>query len=104
MKTMDHCRECEENGTEFCEAQEREPRCEASDDGEHDWTSEGCGGARENPGVWNKGGTTYVFVRRCRACGMAEHETHYGLQRDPDQCDTRKYERDAYDADPSGDE
>ncbi len=68
-----------------------EPEC-TSDDG-HDWQSpyEVVGGLRENPGVWSKGGTTFVYKQCCAHCGRYRTEVAYGAQRNPGQCDTVEY-------------
>lgn len=81
-------------GDNGCESWEAEPSCAEGRD--HDWTSEGTGGCRENPGVWSVGGTVYTFTRRCKRCGMGEHITDYGSQRNPGQCDLRRYEREEF--------
>jgi hypothetical protein len=60
-----------------------EPAC--VDRGEHELTGEGCGGVDENPGVWSKGGTTLVFVRRCLKCGRVRREINRGAQRNPNE-------------------
>lgn len=80
-----------------CEDWSDEPDC----DGDHlaaghDWTSEGCGGLAENPGVQSLGGTTYGYTSRCRHCGMRCVEIRYGSQRDPYQCDRRTYDAEVY--------
>jgi len=65
------------------------PECDASEDGEHDWQSPHSivGGIRENPGVWSNGGTSYSTKSVCACCGAHKHETCYGSQRNPGQCD-----------------
>ena len=102
---------CGGDGT--CGSEEREPRCDA---GQHVWTAEdlllaygrragrggGAGqhvwtaeellsGCRENPGVWSLGGTTIGAETRCRRCDLRRHETWYGSQRNPGQCDSVYY-------------
>lgn len=93
----EHWDESDCGGDGSCEDWQAEPNCDGGS--EHDWTAEGCGGCTENPGVWSRGGTTYVYLRRCRLCGMGEHETHYGSQRNPHQCDERRYEEGEFVAD-----
>lgn len=68
------------------------PDCD--DNKEHDWCSpyEVVGGLKENPGVWSKGGTTFVFKKVCSRCGCVKIETNYGAQRNPSQCDTVEYD------------
>ena len=58
---------------------------------DHDWTSEGEGGLRENPGVWSTGGTSMLFASRCRTCGLHRTEYTCGSQRNPGEHDTVKY-------------
>lgn len=65
------------------------PDCPEAD--EHEWTSEHEGGCRENPGVWSTGGTSLLFVSRCRHCGMERHEHHLGTQRNPGEHDSITY-------------
>ncbi len=60
-------------------------------DCDHDWTSEGEGGCRENPGVWSTGGTTMEFHTHCRRCGLHRAETEKGSQRNPGDHDTTFY-------------
>lgn len=76
-KIADATRGCETCGTE-------------PDD--HDWTSDGEGGCRENPGVWGHGGTAMSFDSHCRKCGLHRHEHSTGIQRNPDDHDTVEYE------------
>lgn len=52
-------------------------------DCDHEWTSEGEGGCRENPGVWSHGGTAMSFAHHCRLCGLRRVETDPGTQRNP---------------------
>lgn len=63
-----------------------------TDPDEHDWTSEGEGGCRENPGVWSTGGTSLRIASHCRTCGL--HRTWHivGSQHNPGECDTVSYE------------
>ena len=84
---MKHCKDC--YVTE-CDAVQETPDC--VEDFDHRWTSEGCGGLSQNPGVWSLGGTSYGFTRRCVLCGVREHELHRGTQRNPGECDERRYE------------
>ena len=58
---------------------------------DHDWTSEGEGGCKENPGVWSLGGTKMVTSQHCRSCGLAREEHVVGAQRNPGECDTVEY-------------
>lgn len=58
----------------------------------HDWTSEGEGGCRENPGVWSTGGTGMKFRDHCRRCGLTRTTYTTGSQRNPDDHDTVVYE------------
>lgn len=58
---------------------------------DHEWTSKGEGGCRENPGVWSTGGTSMVFCSHCRLCGLHRTEHHTGSQRNPDEHDTVEY-------------
>ena len=57
----------------------------------HDWTSDGEGGCRENPGVWSHGGTTMSFAQHCRRCGLHRVKVCYGAQRNPGQADEVEY-------------
>lgn len=59
---------------------------------DHDWTAEGEGGLDENPGVWATGGTSMVFRRHCRHCGLIRTERSCGSQRNPGEHDTFTYE------------
>jgi hypothetical protein len=70
------------------EGHTEEPDCPS---GEHDWTSEHEGGCRENPGVWSTGGTSMVFIARCKHCGMERIERTTGSQHNPGECDTTEY-------------
>jgi hypothetical protein len=67
--------------------------CDAGGDPDcdHDWTAEGEGGCRENPGVWSGGGTTIVFNTHCRHCGLHRVQTNLGCQRNEGECDTVEY-------------
>jgi hypothetical protein len=65
--------------------------CCGDDPDDHDWTSEGEGGCRENPGVWSHGGTTMIFSSHCRKCGLHRTETSLGSQRNPGEHDTTEY-------------
>jgi hypothetical protein len=85
---LDECGEDLDGGCEC--AYEREPAC--ADGHDHEWTGEGTGGCRENPGVWSRGGTTIVQVRRCKHCDVTRMSVSYGSQRNPGQHDTLKYE------------
>lgn len=73
-------------------------RAAAGDEGcgldpdDHDWTSQGEGGCRENPGVWSTGGTSLVFRAHCRRCGLIRVEKRPGSQRNPGEHDTTRYE------------
>lgn len=62
------------------------------DPDDHDWTGEGEGGCRENPGVWSLGGTAMSLDRHCRTCGLRRHEHSCGNQRNPGEHDTVSYE------------
>lgn len=59
---------------------------------DHDWTSEGCGGLEENPGVWPTGGTSMMFKTRCSCCGLIRIEKTTGSQRNPGEHDTVEFE------------
>lgn len=61
-------------------------------DCDHDWTGEGEGGLDENPGVWATGGTSMLFIRHCRHCGLIRKERSCGSQRNPGEHDTVEYE------------
>ena len=63
-----------------------------TDPDDHDWTSDGEGGCRENPGVFSRGGTTMTFDSHCRRCGLHRHSATPGSQRNPDDHDTVFYE------------
>ena len=58
---------------------------------DHDWTSEGEGGCRENPGVWSTGGTSMTFATHCRTCGLHRVERSTGCQKNPGEHDTVHY-------------
>lgn len=64
-----------------------------SADCDHDWTAEGEGGLKENPGVWSVGGTAMVFHTHCRHCGLKRIERSTGSQRNPGEHDTVRYEQ-----------
>ena len=68
------------------------PECAEGE--EHAWESpyEIVGGCKDNPGVWGLGGTTLTFHSVCCRCGAHKHETSYGSQRNPGQCDQVTYE------------
>lgn len=66
---------------------------------DHDWTSDGCGGLEENPGVWSTGGTAMIFKSRCRKCGMGRTKNTVGSQHNSGKHDTTTYEADAYSPD-----
>ncbi len=57
----------------------------------HEWTSEGEGGLKENPGVFSLGGTTMLFETHCRKCGLQRKEYHTGSQRNPGEHDVFQY-------------
>jgi hypothetical protein len=81
-------------GDDECPDIEREPSCSAA---KHEWTSEGEGGAKENPGVWSLGGTVLKYSERCEHCGVRRITVEYGSQRNPHQCDTVRFEEPAHD-------
>lgn len=83
----EHGRGCDQ---ELCEDWADEPDC--SPGYKHEWTGDGMGGLDANPGVWNAGGTAYVFKRRCLHCGVIRTETCFGVQRNEYKCDTRTFE------------
>lgn len=60
---------------------------------EHEWTAEGEGGCRENPGVWSVGGTAMTFRAHCRLCGLIRIERSTGSQRNPGEHDTVQYQQ-----------
>ncbi len=60
---------------------------------DHDWSAEGEGGCDENPGVWSTGGTSLTFSTHCRKCGLQRTEYSTGMQRNPGEHDTVKYEQ-----------
>lgn len=74
-----------------CDSEQWE-RCCGGDPADHDWTAEGEGGCRENPGVWSTGGTSMSFATHCRACGLHRNEYTCGSQRNPGEHDTVSYE------------
>jgi hypothetical protein len=61
---------------------------------DHEWTSEGEGGLKENPGVWSVGGTAIVVRSHCTCCGLRRMERSTGSQRNPGETDTVEYEWD----------
>jgi len=81
----EHDRGC--GGDDWCDAIAPEPDCVEGLDHEWHWH----GGCDSNPGVWSLGGTTLLFVSRCRYCGATRRVTAYGWQRPPDQCDQVRY-------------
>ena len=58
---------------------------------DHDWTSEGEGGCKENPGVWSGNGTTVHYSQHCTRCGLRQQFTDYGSQRNHGQVDKYEY-------------
>lgn len=66
---------------------------------DHEWSSEGEGGADENPGVWATGGTSMQFRSHCEHCGLIRVEETTGSQRNPGEHDTVRYELPDDDAD-----
>lgn len=62
-----------------------------TDPDDHDWTSDGEGGCRENPGVYGHGGTAMSFHSHCRRCGLHRIAHSTGSQRNPGECDTVEY-------------
>lgn len=58
---------------------------------DHEWTSEGEGGCRENPGVWSVGGTQMLFLSHCKVCGLHRREISVGSQYNPGEHDTVEY-------------
>lgn len=60
-------------------------------DCDHDWSSEGEGGCRENPGVWSAGGTAMIYHSHCTICGLRKIERTAGMQRNPGEHDTVAY-------------
>ena len=63
-----------------------------TDPDDHDWTGDGEGGLKENPGVYSRGGTVMTFDSHCRRCGLHRHERTTGAQRNPGDHDTVEYE------------
>jgi hypothetical protein len=57
----------------------------------HDWSAEGCGGCKENQGVFSNGGTALTFITRCTRCGLQRTENVTGSQRNAGDCDTVSY-------------
>ena len=78
-----------DSGSFVVDGHAAEPECPEA--AAHDWTSEFEGGCRENPGVWSTGGTSMLFVCRCRHCGMERREKTTGSQHNPGECDTTTY-------------
>jgi hypothetical protein len=72
-----------------CSNSESEPSC--VNGFQHTYTSQGCGGLKENPGVWLIGGTAYRFKTRCIVCGVRKHLVDYGSQRNAGKCDYVQY-------------
>ena len=64
----------------------------ANPDCEHEFTHEGEGGCKENPGVWSIGGTAFSFRSHCRHCGLVRREISVGAQRNPGEHDTVTFE------------
>lgn len=62
-----------------------------TDPDDHDWTSEGDGGLKENPGVWSTGGTSIIFHSHCRKCGLHRVLNTTGSQKNPGEHDTVTY-------------
>lgn len=60
---------------------------------DHDWTSEGEGGCKENPGVWSRGGTKLSFESHCRTCGLHRLAISLGSQHNPGESDTVEYQQ-----------
>lgn len=58
---------------------------------DHDWTSEGEGGLKENPGVWASGGTSMQIKSHCRKCCLHRTQYHTGSQRNPGEGDSVEY-------------
>lgn len=84
----------DEYGSAEVEAGPEPEAPECAEGEEHEWESphELVGGIKENPGVWSLGGTTMTFHYVCGHCGAHKHETCYGSQRNPGQCDQVTYE------------
>lgn len=59
---------------------------------DHDWTSEGEGGLKENPGVWSTGGTSLLTKDHCCRCGLHRTQKITGSQRNPGEHDRTEYE------------
>lgn len=70
---------------------DRHARCCGVKPGDHDWTVEGEGGCKENPGFWSAGGTAFVMTDHCRTCGLRRRELHLGAQKNPGEHDTVEY-------------
>lgn len=83
--------EIEPNHSEMISRATRGAGC-GDDPDDHDWTSEGEGGCRENPGVWATGGTSMMFRSHCRTCGLRRTEYSCGSQRNPGDHDSVSYE------------
>lgn len=58
---------------------------------EHEWSSEGEGGCKENPGVWSVGGTAMLFMSHCIHCGLKRKEHWLGSQRNPGENNSVEY-------------
>jgi hypothetical protein len=80
-----------DHGGKIAAATRGEQTCGNSPD-DHDWTADGEGGCRENPGVWSRGGTIMTFSTHCRKCGLHRLERTVGTQRNPGDHDTVEYE------------
>jgi hypothetical protein len=86
IDSTEHAEDCDGD----CDSVEAEPGC--ADGLAHRWTAKGEGGCSQNPGVWSLGGTTYQFSRHCCYCGARRVEIRHGWQRNPDECDSIRYE------------
>jgi hypothetical protein len=92
---IEHYHRCGDDGdctVDCCDEESclpAEPSCAAD---KHGWTREGMGGCAETPGVWSVGGTSYAYSERCIHCGTVMQVVQRGMQRNPYQCDTAKYE------------
>jgi hypothetical protein len=64
----------------------------ANPDCRHEFTSDGEGGCKENPGVWSLGGTKFSFRSHCKHCGLIRHAISVGTQRNPGEHDTVTFE------------
>ena len=66
-----------------------------ADDHDHEWTSENEGGCDQNPGCWDTGNGSMVFVDHCKICGMKRrHVSKYANQINCEADDTYTYEDD----------